>query len=57
MSVPTFEEIKQALKIPEFKRDKWGRRIYERSDNLPREVNVSRNTIQYKNQKKGKWDG
>lgn len=57
MSVPTFEEIKQALKIPEFKRDKWGRRIYDRTDNLPREVNVSRNTIQYKNQKKGKWDG
>ena len=57
MSVPTFEEIKQALLIPEFKQDKWGRRIYDRSENLPREVRVQRNTIKYKNHMKGKWDG
>ena len=57
MSVPTFEEIKLALLIPDFKQDKWGRRIYDRSENLPREVRVSRNTIKYKNHMKGKWDG
>ena len=57
MSVQTFEEIRQALQIPDFKTAKWGRRIYERSDNLPREVRVSRNTIKYKNHMKGKWDG
>lgn len=27
MSVPSFEEIKQALLIPEVKDDKWGRPI------------------------------
>lgn len=57
MKVPTFEEIRQALQIPDFKQDMYGRRIYDRSENLPREVRVSRNTIKYKNQKKGKWDG
>ena len=57
MSVPTFEEIKQALLIPEFKQDKWGRRIYDPTDNLPRAVSKPLAGVRFRLHSKGKWDG
>lgn len=61
MSVPTFEEIKQALLIPDFKQDKWGRRIYDPTGNLPRAVSKPLAGVKirprFHNQSRGKWDG
>jgi hypothetical protein len=57
MSVPTFEEIKQALLIPEFEVDKWGRRVYDQTDNLPRAVSKPLAGVRFRLHSKGKWDG
>lgn len=57
MSVPTFEEIKQALLIPEFKEYKWGRRVYDPTDNLPRSVSKPLAGVKFRLHSKGKWDG
>ena len=61
MSVPTFEEIKQALLIPEFKVDAWGRRVYDPTDNLPRAVSKPLAGVKIRprlrNSSRGKWDG
>jgi len=55
MSVPTWEEIKESLGIPDVELDRFGRRVINRSaENLPKQVKVS--AAFKKGMERSKWD-
>jgi hypothetical protein len=51
MSVPTMEELRDALRIPELDKP-----VYKREDNLPRVVKITNHVRYRKGCSRGKWD-
>jgi len=51
MNIPTIEELKDCLKIPEIETQ-----VYRREDNLPKQVNLKHPVRYRKGSQRGKWD-